>query len=456
MRVKLLLLCVLALLFCACGDASVGENTEPLYEGFATSETDVQQDEAELTVATEYTEQTTAKKEPIAIREVPTVEISTDGAKPIVEKNTYIHGTLTVCGQVYQMKIRGRGNASWNQFPKKSYRIKLDEGASLFGLAQNKDWVLSSNYPNKTLIRNCVAHTVAQSLDGLEYTSTHIPVNLYVNGEYLGVYTFADKIEDGNGRLELGETLLSSQGEADIGFLLEIGWDYDSENVYNRDYFDAQKVLRIYVKEPEIQKANSPEFKYVKKYILDTEKAIISGEGWEDYIDVDSWIDWLIINELTFNTESSFYRSCYLWKPQGGKLRLGPVWDFDMAFGNHKGDIKGYDGWCTTEATYNYVSENWMTFLMKDESFAERFKARWNEVKDGLLETALFAVDTYSSMLIGHAEQNFKKWNIMEKQIGLGAVNPSEYNTYEKQVQYLRDFIVTRWNYIDARLNAEA
>ena len=137
-------------------------------------------------------------------------------------------------------------------------------------------------------------------------------------------------------------------------------------------------------------------------------------------------------------------------------MRLGPVWDFDMAFGNHKGDIKGYDGWCTTEATYNYVSENWMTFLMKDESFAERFKARWNEVKDGLLETALFAVDTYSSMLIGHAEQNFKKWNIMEKQIGLGAVNPSEYNTYEKQVQYLRDFIVTRWNYIDARLNAEA
>ena len=442
MKIKLLLLCLaLSLALFACTDNGDTQVT------FVTTEAE--------TVSTEphVTETKTSAPEVSEPMQVATLEINTDGGVPIVEKNTYIHGTLTLDGESYEIKIRGRGNASWNLFPKKAYRIKLDKGVSLFGLPENRDFVLSSNYADKTLIRNCVAHDMAKSLTGLYYTPTHIPVNLYLNGEYLGVYTFADKIEDGNGRLSLGNISLAEK--EDIGFLLEIGWDYDSENVYNRDYFDAKKVLRIYVKEPEITQVNSPELRYVKKYILDTESAIVAGSGWEDYIDVDCWVDWLIINELTFNTESSFYRSCYLYKNEGGKLCLGPVWDFDMAFGNHQGDIKGYDGWCTTEATYSYVSDNWMCYLMKSPEFTSRLKARWNEVKDNLLTVAIGAVDTYSAAVSESADANFEKWDIMGKQIGLGNVDPSEYDTYEKQIEYLRDFINTRWNYIDTRINSE-
>ncbi len=445
MRIRILFLCAMILfLLCSC----VQENDNGISTAESTAES--------TTVHAETTAvqtRTTVEEKIETPKGIPVMEINTDSGENIVDKNTYIHGTLTIDGVSYGMKVRGRGNASWNQFPKKAYRIKLDDGASLFGLAQNRDFVLASNYADKSLIRNCVAHTMAASLSGLEYTPTHIPVNLYINGDYMGVYTFADKIEEGNGRLDLGTMEIQKNGNADIGFLLEIGWDYDSENVYNRDYFDADTVLRIYVKEPEIKEKNSPEFRYIKKYILDMEKAIVNNDGWEDYIDVDAWIDWLIINELTFNTESSFYRSCYLWKPEGGKLKLGPVWDFDMAFGNHKGDIRGYDGWCTTEATYSYVSENWVSYLIKYPEFYDRFKARWNEVKHDLLATAIGAVDDYSAMLDGYQQQNFIKWDIMEKQIGLGAVNPKEYNTYDSQVQYLRDFINNRWNYIDNRLN---
>ena len=125
-----------------------------------------------------------------------------------------------------------------------------------------------------------------------------------------------------------------------------------------------------------------------------------------------------------------------------------------MAFGNHKGDIKGYDGWCTTEATYSYVSENWISYLMKYDSFTSRLKARWNEVRDTLQSEALLAVDTYSAAVAKHADKNFEKWDILDSQIGLGNVDPKEYNTYEKQIAYLKDFIITRWSYIDTRLNA--
>ncbi len=385
---------------------------------------------------------------------LPVVEIHTDDGVPVTEKNTYLHGTLTIDGREYPMKIKGRGNASWNMFPKKSYRIKLDKGASLFGMTKNRDWVLTSNYADKTLMRNCVAHTIAASLSGLAYTPTHIPVELYLNGEYLGVYTFGDKIEDGDGRLDLGEPVYGENGVEDVGFLLEIGWDFDEENVYNRDYFDTDYAFRIFVKEPEIPVKNTPEFLLLKNYIVEMENAIVTDNGWENYIDVDSWVDWFIVNELTFNTESAFYRSCYLWRPVGGKVQMGPVWDFDMAFGNHYGDLYGYNGWCTTESTYEYISENWMNFLITYPAFTHRLAARWNEVKDGLLETALSAVDTYAALLGEGQVRNFALWNIMEVPVGAGSVDYRVYNTYEKQVAYLRDFINTRWTYMDERLNS--
>ncbi len=381
--------------------------------------------------------------------------IETDGGVPIAEKNTYIHGVLKVNGREFPLQIKGRGNASWNMFPKKSYRLKLDEGAPLFALPKNRDWVLTSGYADKSLIRNCVAHTVAASLSGLDYTPTHIPVHLYLNGEYMGVYTFGDKIEDGNGRLELGESVVGENGVEDVGFLLEIGWDFDEENFYNRDYFDTERAFRVFVKEPEVTEPNSPEYLIVKNYILRMERAIMTDDGWEDYIDVDSWVDWFIVNELTFNTESSYYRSCYLWRPVGGKVHMGPVWDFDMAFGNHLGDLRGYDGWCTTESTYEYISRNWMNELMTYPAFTERLAARWNEVKDELLTVALSAVEEYSAMLAGSAEANFQRWDILGVRVGMGAVDPAVYDTYEKQVEYVKEFIETRWAYMDERLNSD-
>ena len=386
---------------------------------------------------------------------VPTVEIYTNNNEPILTKTDYVEGVMLIDGVGYEMKIRGRGNASWTTFPKKGYRIKLNSGEPLFGLPKDKDWVLVSSYPDKTLIRNSVAHSIAAVLDGLEYTPTHTLVNFYLNGEYMGIYTIADKIEEDKNKLDFSPKegdIPSPFGGLDIGFLCEIGWDFDGENVYNKDYFDAEKVVRIYVKEPEITEANTPELTYTREYIYAMERAIIWDADWQDYIDVDSWVDWFIVTELTFNTESAFYRSCYLWKRQGGKLMLGPVWDFDMAFGNHMGDIPGYDGWCTTESSYKYIMENWMNYLLTYEEFTDAIKARWDEKKDELLRVALSAVDEYSEALDGYWQQNFEKWNILKSYVGVGSVNPYVYDTYEKQVQYLRDFISTRWEYMDERI----
>jgi hypothetical protein len=134
---------------------------------------------------------------------------------------------------------------------------------------------------------------------------------------------------------------------------------------------------------------------------------------------------------------------------------MGPVWDFDMAFGNHRGDIWNYDGWATAEATYDFVNDTWATYLIKDEAFMERVKARWIEKRDVLMETAFEAIDDYSGKVYKSQIENFKIWNIMHKQTGEGNVDYSKYNTYELQVQYIKEFLTARATWIDNELSLQ-
>lgn len=393
--------------------------------------------------------------------DLPMVSLYTDGE--ITSKFEYISGSMSIdtsCGGEYlgydleqtSLQIKGRGNASWwGEGEKKSYRIKSDEKVSVLGLAKNRDWVLVPNYYDKTLMRNIVAHTLASQMECLYYTPTHIPVDLFLNGEYRGVYTIADKIEVAGGKVELGNT----KGVDSPGFFIEMGWDFNEKVYRGLDYFDTKMLERLFVKQPEITKRYGDDINYIIDYVQRAEDAIVSGVGYEEYIDIDAFVDWFIITELTNNTEMAFYRSCFFYKPEGGKITMGPVWDFDMAFGNHKGDIKNYDGWASGEATYYDMTKNWATYLVKDEHFMSLVRKRWCQKRDVLLSCAESTIDNTAKKLERSQKENFKKWDIMDKTVGVGNVDCKKYNTYELQVQYLRNFIISRAEWIDGRLGVE-
>lgn len=388
--------------------------------------------------------------------DLPVVYINTAGHTGITSKLVYTDAVISIDSQTSalynglslpqsSMKIRGRGNSSWFALPKKGYRLKLDKKASLFGLTENRDWVLVPSYADKSLIRNVVASAMSKQMENIMFTPTHVLVDVFLNGEYIGVYTLADKIEIGRGRVDI-ET---SDTEDDTGYLLEVGWNYEEEMIYGKEYFDTQYVKRICVKEPEITQKYTSQMQFIMDYVKKAEAAIIARSGYEEYIDVDALIDWLIIHEFTNNTESAFYRSCYMFKTKGGKIEMGPVWDFDMSFGNFSGDIPDYNGWAISEAAYDYVGTTWATFLMKDPEFKTKFKERWNEKKESLLKAALDTVNESVKIIDKSKDENFRVWNIMGKLIGEGNVNYRAYNTYELQIQYLVNFINTRYAWID-------
>lgn len=347
-------------------------------------------------------------------------------------------------------KIRGRGNSTW-KWDKKPYRIKLESAASVLGLEKNKDWILLANYSDKSLIRNTVAYDMGRCLDGMDWSPTQYPVDLFVNGIYRGVYTIGEQMEVADGRVEIEK----KSTENDTGFLLEVG-GVDDPNMKNGiDYFLLPSDSKfIAFKDPDGEKLTNGQRQFITDYVSKADNAIVSGGDYEEYIDVDSFCDWIIIHELTYNADSCFRRSCYITKDKGGKLKMGPVWDFDIAFGNCNKDNQNYNDWVTVGGKTEdaYVTENWCTYLMADESFRSRLRSRWLEVKDELLSAAMESIDFNSNKIFRSQQENFKVWDIWGTKAGYQSWRNLNYESYELQIQYLKDFISDRAKWIDENI----
>ena len=347
-------------------------------------------------------------------------------------------------------KIRGRGNSTW-KWDKKPYKIKLDKAVSLLGLDENRDWILLANYADKSLLRNTLAYEMGRVLNNLFWTPTQYPVDLFINGEYQGVYGFGEHMEVSEGRVDI-----EVSNDVDTDYFLEIGGMALTGEYEDKDYFhtDSHLIRFATYKSPEPSQITEAQKAYIADYFEKAEAAIRSGEGYEEYIDVDSFIDWIILHELSYNIDSCFRRSCYLVKEKGGKIKMGPIWDFDLAFGNFSRDNKKYDDLITpgSDAEDAYIKENWCTYLLKDPEFCRRLYQRWQEVRDDLLETADLTLTHYSALLDGSQQENFSVWKIWDERAGYQSSWCSAANTYEKQIQYLRDFLNKRAKWMDQNL----
>lgn len=348
--------------------------------------------------------------------------------------------------------IRGRGNSTW-KWDKKPYKIKLDVKKSLLGLDDNRDWILLANYADKSLIRNTLAYEMGRVLDNLVWSPHSYPVDLFVNGEYRGVYSLGEHMEVANGRVDIEE----GSTDPDTDYLLEIGGMAPTGDVNGVHYFhtDGRLVRFATFKSPDYDEITDEQKAFLTDFFQKAENAIKKGEGYEEYIDVDSFVDWIILHELSYNLDSCFRRSCFLVKEKGGKIRMGPIWDFDLAFGNFSRDNKNYDNWVTVGSNEEdaYVKYNWCTYLLRDKEFCARLAQRWAEVRDRLLSVANDTIDTYGALLDGGSQQeNYLVWQIWDIRSGYQSKWCMEANTYEKQLQYLRDFLKKRAEWMDGAI----
>ncbi len=393
---------------------------------------------------------------------LPTVSIDTASGLDIVSKEEYVTASIRIdtAGtdgwylpegfaplESGTVEIRGRGNSTWN-WDKKPYKLKFAEKTAVLGMAEAKKWILLSNYADYSLMRNYVAMKTTKVLSPKLCPYSQYPVNLFLNGVYQGVYTIGEDHEVKKGRIDLPK----DNGEADTSFLLEIG-GHDEEDVWGTTSFTAGLIRFCSIEYPE-DTLTEEQSAFIIDYCQSADQAVRSLSGYEDYIDVDSFIDWFLSTELFYNLESCFRRSCFMTKEPGGRLTMGPVWDYDLAMGNLYNDFGQYETWAHLTQANEYIEDNWFCYLLTDPAFVTRLKTRWNEVKTELLSTALGCIDRMGETLAGSAKYNFERWSIL----GTRAVLPQPLSvttlqTYEDNVAYIRNFVVNRWNWMDKELS---
>ena len=415
------------------------------------------------------------------VHDIPVLYLRTDSGEDVTDRYEYVPGSVTIdnsCemvvsngsnyaknheGTYYEntykrqqdknaakaldkvtldMNIRGRGNASWWKFEQKSYMLKFDKAVSLFGMTNADKYALVSTYGDPSLIRNCVAMDIATCMDSLEYTTGQIPVDVFLNGTYLGVYTLSEKIDTAPDKIDLfsGTSYagIKMNGITDIPFMVECGAYVKDTYTYGLDYFYTPHSPQLFVKYPEITEQYNEEITYITDTMTKADQAMTRGYGYEEYIDVDSWVDWFVVMELTNNTDSALCRSTYLYKRADGKLMIGPVWDFDMAFGNYAYDNQTYEYWATAEPIFISAQNHYMSYLYKSDSFMLAVRERWDEKKEELLEAAMKAVDKYADQ-------------VAESRIYNNHVRGSGGTSY--QVEAIRNFIKHRYNWIDMSIH---
>lgn len=396
--------------------------------------------------------------------ELPIFNIVTENMQAVTSKETYLKSSITLfntdeeyCFVDVAAGIRGRGNSTWLA-EKKPYRIKFDKKTELFGCGyKQKSWVLLANYYDKSLSRNYIAYELSKQFDGIAFSSVHIPVEVYLNGEYLGVYLLCDQMQTGKDRVDISEDY--EENGADTGYLLEMDGRAASEGVENVDYFTVDNSVfgggNMYaIKTPdtdeEAYKENSELYVfYIKSYIEDCMAALERGD-WEEvnaYIDVESFVDTYIIQEL-FADVDAWWLSFYLYKDKGGKLYAGPVWDFDIAGGNCDYGVINPDGalWIATQNCWYKALMNYSEFkLLIKEKLTVTYKQK-------ILDTiALLGCDNENGIYKQSEKamlRNFEKYKILGTYTWPNPHSVAIIDTVDGQIEYLRKWLLLRYYYL--------
>lgn len=403
-------------------------------------------------------------KSMVLMQDIPVIRINTDGNAPVLDKETYVPGTIRVSDpeMLYSdvaeftsvMGIRGRGNSTWD-FPKKPWKVKLSEKASVLGMPADKEWCLLANYADRTLIRNIVAMRISE-ICGFSWTPRMCSVEVYFNDKYQGVYTFAEHKKVSSARVDVDIVGVDdNSGDAVTGgYYLEIEQKQDETTCW----WSSMGVPLMF-KEPEIP--TKEQLSYMQGYIRDFEKSLYSSDfadpdkGYAAYIDLKSFVDYYIVQELTKNIDGNLRKSSFITKERGKKMEMYHLWDFDLtlgACGCFPWEIGGGPEkfWVKDYTPSNHKGDNWFGLMFRDPAFVRLVQDRWNELLPQL-KTIPYFIDGQVAILDKAWRRNFEVWDI---RTSVGWVMFPSRGSYEKEIAYLKDFYNTRLEWLDRQLGA--
>ena len=376
----------------------------------------------------------------------------------LLDGNEEAQSVSAVPNSIYRATIKYRGASSYSKFDKKQYRIKFyknskenEKKVSLAGMGANSEWVLNGPYLDKTLIRNKLVYDLARELNGWAPDTRF--VELFVDGEYQGVYLAVEPVTNGESRLRLAEFGLLSGETAYIVNRDRI--DTGSEEIDTWGKTNGYTYNALYIRYPSKNKITEKQKAYIQKDISEFEQVLYGKNfsdkriGYQAYIDMDNWVDYFIINEFAMNYDAGNL-STYLYKELDGKLQLA-VWDFNNGFDNYQ--------WFRTETDVLHTVENsWFQRLWQDENFRDRVCERYRQLRETTLADEHIAekIASYQEELGEAVDRNFKVWGYSFKENLLAGTSKEgtsrNIRSYEEAMKQLTDTIRERLAYLDKEL----
>ena len=390
-------------------------------------------------------------------------------------------------GTLYDIGIKVRGQSS-ALFPKPGYGVEVrdekGEGldVSLFGLPPADDWVFHGPYVDKSMMRNALAHWLFRQAGHYSPRTKHF--DLYINGVYRGVYVLIEKIKRGKYRVNVSKLKETDVSGEDVtgGYI----WAFDKTGTntggagsgpIEKEGFNTSDGLNVILHYPKKENIQKQQEDYLKKYLNDLEglfKNGKNGQGYENYVDMTSALDYVLHEEVTNNADS-YWCSFFLHKPKDktdkngvkteGKVTLGPAWDFNLAMsngsqpenggGNNGGGMwgggfgggfggggngfgsSGTSGWQIENSQKSgnggmwgmgssLKAPNWLLGMWKDSHYQSELKKRWAELRSGVWHTKTLDLylDSMKTYLKNAADRNFKRWPNLGKSSGQNDADP--------------------------------
>lgn len=355
--------------------------------------------------------------------------------------------------------VHYRGHTS-RDFPKRNYALHfVDEDGNarneeVLGMPAENGWILNGPYLDKSLIRNYLAYNVFGEF--CENTPEVRFCELFVNGEYRGLFLLMEAIDVGETRVDLTEVEQASNSGDETSYLIKL----DRYDMYASTLETLGSRVGLLDSSPQVLYPNETDLtegqkKWIEEDFSAFEKALYSYDydtdayGYWNYIDVDSFVDYFIANEFSMNYDAGLY-STYLSRDLRGLIKIGPIWDFNSAFDNY------------VEASYAeaggfvMVDRPWYTMLVKDEGFTDAVIERYRELRAGPLseERLLSFVDATVAYLDVAVERNWSVWGwtFTPEQLDPNQrLIPIDRNpcSYDEALDDLRDFIERRGSWLD-------
>lgn len=374
-----------------------------------------------------------------------------------IDDGTSEHNVVVPTSEIV---LEGRGNSTFYGVPKKPLKFKFKNGAQPIGnLPKGKKWNLMAEYYDRTLMRNGIIQNFAGSLTGLGYATRTEFVEVYVNEVYKGVYLLTEAITVSENRVNID----NDPTKENFGFIVE--WDdraideaqsrydevRDNPNISSPEdtYFTVQidgKMKTFAYKSPDAEDMTPVQREYIRNTVQQASDSIAKcgqNDEYLNYCDLDSFVDYFIVNDFAQNSDAISFASIYLHKDKDGKLKMGPVWDYDIYVGN--------GGNKPTNKCLEWGSPWFSPLVTQNNLFKNKLSQRWDEIKNTVVKDELINyVAELETKLTSAAARNFAIWNTQnDASVFVGTLNRTLAGSWKGEVDYLQTWLNARWTYAD-------